>query len=89
MMDTFKKGLALGLGLAATSVEHAERVIDDLVKKGEMTKEESKAFFNEYYKKGQDTHRNILGELNVATKDDINRLQARLDKLEAQINQEQ
>ncbi|WP_440898025.1 phasin family protein [Amphibacillus sp. Q70] len=88
MKETFKKGVALGLGLAATGVEQAEKVIDELVKKGEMTREESKAFFNEYYKKGKDKQKEMLTDLNFATQDDIKRLEARIDALAEQINRD-
>lgn len=86
MKETFKKGVALGLGLAAAGVEQAEKVIDELVKKGEMTTEESKEFFNEYYQKGKETQKGVLTDLNFATQDDIKRLEARIDALTEQIN---
>jgi polyhydroxyalkanoate synthesis regulator phasin len=34
MMNFIKKGLALGLGLAVTSKEQAEKMVHELVKKG-------------------------------------------------------
>ncbi|MDA8212426.1 MAG: hypothetical protein M0021_11205, partial [Clostridia bacterium] len=37
MMDFIKKGLAFGLGLAVTSKEQAEKFVNELVKKGELS----------------------------------------------------
>jgi len=88
MKEAFKKGVAIGLGLATTGVEQTERMIDELIKKGEMTREESKEFFNEYIDKGKDKQQDIMSELNLATKEDIKRLEARIDALSEQINQE-
>ncbi len=48
MRDTFKKGITLGLGLAASSKEQAEKVMEELMKKGEISKEESDDFLNEW-----------------------------------------
>lgn len=89
MKETFKKGVALGLGLATAGVEQAEKVIDELVKKGDMTVDESKAFFKEYYQKGKNKQKDMLADLNIATQDDIVRLEARIDALTRQINQDQ
>lgn len=88
MKDMFKKGVALGLGIAATGVEQADKLVDELVKKGEMTREEAKDFVRDYTKKGADTHNDILGEFNVATKEDIKRLESRIDDIAARISQE-
>ena len=85
MMETFRKGAALGLGLAAAGVERAEKVIDDMVKKGEMTTEEAKAFLKEYQVKGEAKQNSILKDLNFATQDDITRLEARIDALTQQL----
>jgi len=88
MMETFRKGAALGLGLAAAGVEKAEQVIDELVKKGEMTTAEAKAFLKEYQQKGEVKQKSILKDLNFATQDDIVRLEARIDALAEQLNRE-
>lgn len=87
MADLFKRGLAVGLGLAQTSVEQAEKLVNQLVDKGEMTKAESKEFFDTYYKKGQDVQNKTWGNLNLASKDDVTRLEARLLLLEERMNE--
>lgn len=89
MMSTFKKGVALGLGLAAAGFEKAEQVIDELVKKGEMTRDEAKEVMKTYQTKGESVQRSILTDLNFATQDDIARLEARIDALTQQLNREE
>lgn len=86
MADLFKKGLAVGLGLAQTGVEQAERVINQLVEKGDMTKADAKEFFDKYYEKGEDTQNKTLNKLNIATKDDMKKLEARLAVVEQRLN---
>ncbi|GEM05453.1 ATP synthase subunit B [Halolactibacillus miurensis] len=86
MADLFKKGLAVGLGLAQTGVEQAEKVIHQLVEKGDMTKAEAKEFFDKYYEKGEDTQNKTLNKLNIATKEDVKKIEARLAVLEQRLN---
>lgn len=85
MRDAFKKGIALGIGLAVAGLEKAEQVIDELVKKGEITRDEAKEVLKTYQKKGEEKQRTILKDLNFATQDDIARLEARIEALEQKI----
>lgn len=93
MKNMIKKGLALGLGLAVTTKEQAEKIVDELVKKGELSQQESKEFVNELLQKGEETQKELdqmiykklkqlLDELNLATKEDIQRLEQRMNKFE-------
>jgi polyhydroxyalkanoate synthesis regulator phasin len=93
MMDFIKKGLAFGLGLAVTSKEQAEKMVNELVKKGELSLEESKDMINQLIQRGEEEKnelkriireqlKQMMGELDLATKDDINKLEQRIQKLE-------
>lgn len=93
MKNMIKKGLSLGLGLAVTSKEKAEIIVDELVKKGELNREESKEFIDQLLQKSEETQKELdkiinknmkelLGELNLATKEDIQRLEQRIIHLE-------
>ncbi len=92
-MNFIKKGLAFGLGLAVTSKEQAEKFVNELVKKGELSQEESKDMINQLIQRGEEEKKEIkrimreqlkqmMDELNLATKDDINRLEQRIQNLE-------
>lgn len=96
MMDLFKKGLALGLGLAIVSKEQIEKVVDELVKKGEVSVSESKDLIHELVEKGEEQQKELnskvqeqvqklLTELNVPTQADIERLEKRIANLENQL----
>jgi polyhydroxyalkanoate synthesis regulator phasin len=93
MMDFIKKGLALGLGLAVTSKEQVEKMVNELVKKGELSLEESKDIMDRWIQQKEERKaelQRIVGEqlkqmvdkLDLATKDDINRLEQRIQNLE-------
>ncbi|GAE93953.1 hypothetical protein JCM21714_3075 [Gracilibacillus boraciitolerans JCM 21714] len=96
MHDTFKKGLTLGIGLAAASKEQAEKVINELMKKGEISQEESDNLFQEWKQKGEESQKQmdlkvkeklkkLLVELDVVTKDDLTALEQRITQLENQL----
>lgn len=96
MIDLLKKGLALGLGFAIVSKEQIEKVVDELVKKGEVSVTESKDLINDLVQKGeeqqqeintkiQDQLQKLLEELKVPTQADILRLEKRIAVLENQL----
>lgn len=93
MRDTIGKAISLGLGLALAGKEQVEKTFDELVKKGEVGKAESKALVEEMLAKGDELRQQveamarervhaILGESKLATREDIARIEQRLDALE-------
>ncbi|GAB2674338.1 phasin family protein [Paenibacillus thermoaerophilus] len=96
MKETIGKAIALGLGLAVAGKEQIEKTVEELVKKGEVTRTESKALMEELIKKGEETRQQleamakerinaILGEKRLATREDIARIEQRLDALERKV----
>lgn len=100
MKDMIDRAISLGMGLAVASKEQVEKLVDELVKKGEMSRNESSAFVDEMVKKGEEARHNVealiqeriqqaLGERNLATKEDIARLENRIEELLRHNNQSQ
>ncbi len=96
MKDTIGKAIALGLGLAVAGKEQVERTIEELVKKGELSRAESGSLAEELVRKGEEAKSRIeemvrsrvsalLGEGALATKEDIERLERRMDELERRL----
>ncbi|MFT9056123.1 MAG: hypothetical protein ABF449_05795 [Ethanoligenens sp.] len=93
MEITLRKLLLAGIGSVASTYEKAEGIVDELVKKGEIAVNEGKEL-NEELKKKSDKYRsedgtfniqslkNALSDLNLATKQDIDTLKERIEKLE-------
>lgn len=95
MEMNLKSLLLAGIGSVAYTYEKASEVVDTLVKKGEITlnqgkelNEELKRVINE---KKTDTNtnsvdvetiKNIIAQLNLPTKQDIEDIKTRLDNLE-------
>ncbi|MFK7695166.1 phasin family protein [Paenibacillus sp. HJGM_3] len=99
MKDTIQKAISLGLGLVIASKEQIEKTVDELVKKGEVNRAESKAMVEELIRKGEDTRQQIeavarervnavLGE-RWATREELERLEQRLEALERKVQPEE
>lgn len=96
MSELFKKAISLGWGLTVVSKEKVERAVDDLVRRGELAPEESKAFVERLIERGEeeqsqvktmirDQIAKVLKELNVANEYDIVSLKQRIAALEQQV----
>lgn len=98
MGDLFKKAISLGLGLTVVSKEKVEKVVDDLVKRGELAPEQSKALVNRLIERGEEEQsqiksfiyeqvKRILNEMDIPSKDDISSLEQRIKALEAKVTE--
>lgn len=88
-----KQVFSLGLGAAVATKEQIEKTVEGLVKKGEVSREESKELINQWIEKGEQAQRDLddqvkarvneaLSQLNVVTKEEFNALERRIRELE-------
>ena len=93
MKDLIGRAVSLGLGLAVASKEQIEKTVEELVNKGEVGKAESRELADDLIRRGEASRRRleemardrvqaILNEMNIATREDIARLERRLEALE-------
>ncbi|WP_315459824.1 phasin-related domain-containing protein [uncultured Streptococcus sp.] len=87
-MDELKKVLLAGIGLTSMALEKADAFVKELVEKGRLTVEEGKELQSELKRKGEDEAKELLDQLDVktktvqyATKEDVSRLEDKLDAL--------
>ncbi|OWA36100.1 polyhydroxyalkanoate synthesis regulator [Saccharibacillus sp. O16] len=96
MNDLLKKALSLGIGLTVASKEKVEKVVDDLVKKGEIAPSESKAMVNKLIERGEEERSSIKGmvqeqvkrvlqDLDVPAGSDVASLEQRIAVLEKRV----
>lgn len=94
MTDFFNKAVSFGIGLVAQSKEQIEKTVDELVKKGEITRQESAGLTDELVKKGQEARdklesfvqervQRIIGEKNWVSRAEYDLLVKRVEQLEA------
>lgn len=91
MEDILKKVFLAGIGTLALTYEKANEMVETLVEKGKITvdqgkelNEELKRFVNnkETTQNDKPDLKEILKELNLATKEDIANLESRINNLE-------
>jgi polyhydroxyalkanoate synthesis regulator phasin len=97
-MSILKKGLAFGLGLALASKEQVEKIIDELVKKGELSLEESKDIIDQWKQQTEERKaelqrivreqiKQVIDKFDLVTKDELQQLEQRIRRLEEKEDQ--
>ena len=98
MRHLIKQAFALGLGAAITSKEQVEKVVNDLVIKGELSKAESKEWIDTLTEKGAEAKKElddvvksrvnqILDGMNLVSKDEVRELERRVKILEEKLEE--
>jgi polyhydroxyalkanoate synthesis regulator phasin len=94
MLDLIKKSIYLGLGVASVSKEKVEEVIDELIEKGQLSKEQKPDTLTDIMgiiEKGEENISKIIknavketaDNISIATKEDIENIALRVEKLES------
>lgn len=85
--------LYIGAGGVLTLQDRIKKELKALEERGKLTKEDSDAFIDKLYGRAKEEHeknmeyfKEVVNELNIATKDDIKSLEARLEALEKKLN---
>jgi polyhydroxyalkanoate synthesis regulator phasin len=95
-MSLMKNAFYLGLGAITLTKEKAEKTINEITEKGEMSTDEAKQFVDEIIQKGEEQKkeiRHIIGEeidewrkdFGVVTRAEYEALEARIKKLEEKL----
>ncbi len=93
MIESLRKVGLLGIGVLSITEEKIKQVVNELVEKGEMNKEEGKTLVHELLtekkKQMQDFDekisrdvQNAIGKSKIASKDDVSRLEDKITELE-------
>ena len=90
-MNDLKKVLLAGIGLTPMTVDKADSFVKELVEKGRLTVEEGKELEQELKRQSKEEAQEFLAKLDAkkssveyATKDDVKRLEEKLDALLSQ-----
>jgi polyhydroxyalkanoate synthesis regulator phasin len=92
MFETLDKLLLAGLGAVTMTREHAEKIFDEYVEKGKAEKTGRTGFVKEIMDLTEKNRKNLeklvseqvnkaIGQLNLATSDDIKRIEKKLNQL--------
>ncbi|WP_274641787.1 phasin family protein [Streptococcus equinus] len=87
-MEELKKVLLAGIGLTSMTLEKADTFVKELVEKGRLTVDEGKELQSELKRRSEDEAKEFLTDLDrktkpiqYATKEDVSRLEDKIDAL--------
>ncbi len=92
MFDLFKKAVLMGLGAVTITKEKVEQIVDELIKKGELTEGERSKAIRDLLTKAQEQEKainekvntivkNAIEKLDLPSRKDIERLEEKIDAL--------
>ncbi|MGB9813075.1 MAG: phasin family protein [Thermovenabulum sp.] len=98
LKDLFTTGLYAGIGLIALTKEKAEEIIQELVKKGEVSKEEGKDLLKNLVDKIDQEKRRLqqkideqielaIKNMNLVRKQEMDELKLKIEELERKIEE--
>lgn len=93
MIEWFKKTLLTGVGLALLSKEKVDEIARDFVRQAGLTEEKGQAFVDQVKRESERAYHDLesrigrvvtesMHRMNVPTRDEIERLTARIEELE-------
>jgi len=94
MLDAIHKMFLAGVGFAAMTKDKIDEHIKELVERGKLTEKEGREMAEDMLKKSEQARKDLqerveklvqetLQKLHVASREDIEKLAARIEKLEA------
>lgn len=97
MKNVLNQIFSLGVGAAVTTKEQMEKVFEDLVAKGELSRTESKELLEQLTEKGTQAKRDLdhqvtalvskaLKDLNLASQKEVDTLKRRIELLEQRLH---
>ena len=98
MLETVRKVMLIGLGAAVMSRDKIQQVMNDLVARGDVTKEEGKKLLDEFTSRAEEAGKNLnerirtqirrtLKDLGIADRNRIAALEARIAELERRLDE--
>ena len=99
MVDLIKKALYTGVGLAVLTKEKAEELVKDLTQQAKLSEQEGKELFegllkqseqarNDFQAKIDEAVLTVVKRLNLATKDEVASLKAKVEELTSKLGQQ-
>jgi polyhydroxyalkanoate synthesis regulator phasin len=98
MVALIKKALYTGVGLAVLTKEKAEELVKDLTQQAKLSEQEGKELFDDLLKHSEQAKSDfqakldeavltVVKKLNLATRDEVDSLKAKIEELSSKIGQ--
>ncbi len=97
MLETVKKSMLAGIGLALKTWDEVEAIVQELQKKGEMSEAEGRKFLSEIQNRYEETQeklekrvdqavKDILKKADIVTHEDLKELKKEIRELKSVVN---
>lgn len=91
MSDLFKKAMYMGVGLAELTRDKLEEFSREMIEKGELSEKEGRRLVDEMLRKSEEARKSLekkvdatvekaLGRINIATRNDLEELEKKLNR---------
>ena len=98
-MEPIKNILLAGLGVLGAGKDRVQTVVDNLIDKGELTREQGESVLKSWVERGKEEQDNLSGKvsdelqkvvqkLNLVTREELDTLTARIEELEKRLGGE-
>jgi polyhydroxyalkanoate synthesis regulator phasin len=95
MLDLLRKGILIGIGMASLTKDRAEELIEKMVMESKLTEEEGRKVVKELLEKSEEARkefqdqvgkrvRETLKSMDIPSREELQDLKARIEKLEGQ-----
>jgi len=96
MAEFFRKSVLAGIGLITQGSKEMKKLVDDLIKRGEISSKEGEKLLKDLLKKGEEAkaefsktfHKgaeDVLNRADIATKEDVDKLNKKVAALEKKL----
>jgi len=93
MLELLRKSVLMGLGAVMITKEKIEELVDELIKKGELTEDQRSKAIQDLLEKSKEQEKEFIDKVNaqvkkaveklgVPTREDIERLEKKIDELQ-------
>lgn len=92
VMDMFRRTWLFGLGAIAFTTDKAQEFVNELIERGEVSRDQGQSMVNELVKRGNEAREELremiksqvkeaIDEVGIPSKSDIQRLEDKIDRL--------
>ncbi len=96
MMDLLKRGILTGIGIASLTKDKIEELAEKIIEESKLSEEEGRKLVENLLKQSKEARKNLeeevkktvadaLKKLNIPSREDLENLNTRIEKLENQM----
>ncbi|MCL0061014.1 phasin family protein [Dehalococcoidia bacterium] len=100
MLDLMKKGILIGIGVASLTKDRVEELVEKIAEESKLSEEEGRKLVKELLEKSEEARKEFqdqvgkrvkeaLNAMDIPSREELQNLKARIEKLEGQTSVEE